>query len=392
LDELTAADPFLAIAEALYDHLIELAEINLHGIASEIGLGQEGSQLQEDKLANRLRLLPLEAHRQGFRFVICLDHLDKSDLLDNGHDMQQLEPVAAHASLIIATRERLGRTASGMAASPIVLRLKPIQVPLLSLQAAEQLLDAPTEGEDLRFSEDDKQLLITFVGRHPLLLWYAAEEAYEILAESSRSGSAGLTENDARARIEPVLLPVFDKLWDDYGTNLELYHRLHFDSSLQLDEEARKAKRRATRQQLQRAGLIYEVPGEDRKCNYFSPLFESYVIDRVGDLTVLKPEPPPKPLAPARRMEPGDVLKKLGLQQNSNEANVLFMLLDNAGHVLSKEQLIEDVWDGQASEHGLRTTINRLRDKLDEFEGEIPGKIKTHRGKGYSFEWPDAAP
>ncbi|MCL9782715.1 winged helix-turn-helix domain-containing protein [Vibrio sp. S4M6] len=69
----------------------------------------------------------------------------------------------------------------------------------------------------------------------------------------------------------------------------------------------------------------------------------------------------------------------------TNESELLRYFLDHPGDILSKEQLIENVWTkrGTVVEEGsLMTAISLLRKSLGDNKGDI---IKTMRGKGYLF-------
>ena len=64
---------------------------------------------------------------------------------------------------------------------------------------------------------------------------------------------------------------------------------------------------------------------------------------------------------------------------------LLLVLVENAGQVLSKDQIIDVVWPGQiVTDTALVKQILRLRKILDDQQREIPF-IETHRGVGYRF-------
>jgi DNA-binding response OmpR family regulator len=69
------------------------------------------------------------------------------------------------------------------------------------------------------------------------------------------------------------------------------------------------------------------------------------------------------------------------------EFDVLRMLAEAAGSVVTREQLIEDVWDENwwGSTKTLDVHINSIRRKLGEQAGE-PSRITTIRGVGYRLE------
>jgi two-component system response regulator RegX3 len=71
------------------------------------------------------------------------------------------------------------------------------------------------------------------------------------------------------------------------------------------------------------------------------------------------------------------------------EFELLALLLDNAGRVLTRETLIDRVWgpDYVGDTKTLDVHIKRLRAKV-EFEPSTPTRIVTIRGLGYKFEVP----
>ncbi len=68
------------------------------------------------------------------------------------------------------------------------------------------------------------------------------------------------------------------------------------------------------------------------------------------------------------------------------ESKLLFLLLRNAGRVVTNETLLAKAWDGdeEAYEEGLRVHISRLRAKIESDPGK-PQYIQTKRGVGYRF-------
>jgi DNA-binding response OmpR family regulator len=68
------------------------------------------------------------------------------------------------------------------------------------------------------------------------------------------------------------------------------------------------------------------------------------------------------------------------------ESKLLFLLLRNAGRVVTNETLLAKAWDGdeEAYEEGLRVHISRLRAKIEIDPGK-PQYIQTKRGVGYRF-------
>ena len=70
-----------------------------------------------------------------------------------------------------------------------------------------------------------------------------------------------------------------------------------------------------------------------------------------------------------------------------NEQKLLKVFLDNKGHILTRDTLIDRLWgnDGEfVDENALSVTINRLRSKIDTDKNEK--HINTVYGQGYKFE------
>lgn len=70
------------------------------------------------------------------------------------------------------------------------------------------------------------------------------------------------------------------------------------------------------------------------------------------------------------------------------EQRILYLLVFNEGHIITRERLLEWVWpDGTeyVEDNALSVGIRRLRDKLEETPSK-PVNIKTVYGKGYIWE------
>jgi two-component system OmpR family response regulator len=76
------------------------------------------------------------------------------------------------------------------------------------------------------------------------------------------------------------------------------------------------------------------------------------------------------------------------IELSPTEYRLLRYLMHNTGRVLSRPQIIEQVWDyGYAIEpSGVETYISYLRRKLDDREGRL---IRTVRGVGYALREPE---
>ena len=74
------------------------------------------------------------------------------------------------------------------------------------------------------------------------------------------------------------------------------------------------------------------------------------------------------------------------VELTKNESRILFSLARNRGKILSRDQIINDLWDSElfVDDNTLTVNMTRLRAKL-----ELLGKaqaIKTKRGQGYLLE------
>ena len=76
------------------------------------------------------------------------------------------------------------------------------------------------------------------------------------------------------------------------------------------------------------------------------------------------------------------------VELSKTEQKLLRILVENKGNTVTRELLIDRVWDGDSEYvdgHALTVTIKRLRDKLGE-DGSDPRHIKTVYGIGYSYQ------
>lgn len=73
------------------------------------------------------------------------------------------------------------------------------------------------------------------------------------------------------------------------------------------------------------------------------------------------------------------------IELSKTEQRLLRLLVENQGHVLPREMLLERVWSGSAEyveENALSVTVKRLRDKLEDTPSK-PRFLKTVYGIGY---------
>ena len=76
------------------------------------------------------------------------------------------------------------------------------------------------------------------------------------------------------------------------------------------------------------------------------------------------------------------------IELSKTEQRILYLLVFNAGQILTRERLLEWVWpDGTeyVEDNALSVGIRRLRDKLEDIPSK-PFYIKTVYGKGYMWE------
>lgn len=68
---------------------------------------------------------------------------------------------------------------------------------------------------------------------------------------------------------------------------------------------------------------------------------------------------------------------------SKNEFSILYYLIKNQGRIVSRDELMDHLWDCNdfIDDNTLTVNINRLRKKLE--EAGIQGAIQTRRGQGY---------
>ena len=75
------------------------------------------------------------------------------------------------------------------------------------------------------------------------------------------------------------------------------------------------------------------------------------------------------------------------IELSKTEQKLLHILIKNRGHILTRSQLVDNIWTDGAeyvNENALSVTVKRLRDKLEE-NPSVPVYIKTIYGIGYSW-------
>ena len=68
---------------------------------------------------------------------------------------------------------------------------------------------------------------------------------------------------------------------------------------------------------------------------------------------------------------------------SKNEFSILYYLVKNQGRIVSRDELMDYLWDCNdfIDDNTLTVNINRLRKKLE--EAGLKGAIQTRRGQGY---------
>ena len=101
-----------------------------------------------------------------------------------------------------------------------------------------------------------------------------------------------------------------------------------------------------------------------------------------GDLDILKVEDITVNLREAKVLKNGDDIYLTAL-----EYRLFLTLLQNQGRVLTRDQLLESIWDVSGdfvNDNTLTVYIKRLRDKIED-NSQNPTIIKTIRGMGYQI-------
>jgi DNA-binding response OmpR family regulator len=137
-----------------------------------------------------------------------------------------------------------------------------------------------------------------------------------------------------------------------------------------------------------------EIGADDYVTKPFSPL---ELLARIKAVLRRADLPPPT------RAMPSFVADELAVNFDSHEVTkrgapialtaleyrLLYHLIRNAGHVMSREALLARVWGDEYRDHSdyLKVYISRLRSKLED-DAEHPRYILTERGLGYRFARP----
>ena len=74
------------------------------------------------------------------------------------------------------------------------------------------------------------------------------------------------------------------------------------------------------------------------------------------------------------------------VELTKNEVRILALLMRRAGTIVSREDLMRELWDSEAfvDDNTLTVNVNRLRGALAKMG--VEGFLVTHRGQGYSVQ------
>ena len=78
--------------------------------------------------------------------------------------------------------------------------------------------------------------------------------------------------------------------------------------------------------------------------------------------------------------------KNSKIELTKNDFRIMHILLENAGHIVSRDELMKQLWESDEfiDDNTLTVNITRLRKKLEEFG--LIDFIKTKKGIGYIIE------
>ena len=71
------------------------------------------------------------------------------------------------------------------------------------------------------------------------------------------------------------------------------------------------------------------------------------------------------------------------LELTRNEFKILYLLVEKRGSIVSRDEMMNGLWDSELfiDDNSLTVNINRLRNKLK--EAGLESVIETKRGQGY---------
>ena len=366
-------NPFQEIARKSIETLKERNIIDLTSIASKIYLGQDVSDLGNKEIQSTLRFLIPYLSENKYRLLLCIDHLERTDFLKRQENIRFLSFMAEFSSTIIATRNVIMDIFPGVVESPIAHKLRVKVLGLIDEPSAMELLAWSPRQERPSFSEEDRTHIVKIIGQHPYLLILAAYEAFELLRSPSKKI---ITANDVRNLIGGTLDSQFEYYWLEFKNQLIRFFEIKNKKIGEDDWDTRKQI-----STLQKAAIIIEDPTARNNFTIFSVAFEDFIRNK------LEKENLTNDLQPSNKIiEKNEILDQLSLTDGTKEGQLLLILLDNPGKMISDLELLEKIWGDIDAKHALDTTVARLRNKIKQSPFKIPGKLVRYRNRGLSFE------
>ncbi|WP_432661805.1 response regulator transcription factor [Wukongibacter baidiensis] len=119
--------------------------------------------------------------------------------------------------------------------------------------------------------------------------------------------------------------------------------------------------------------LVARVKAHIRRCNNYDNPVKNRNTIKFGDIKIDRA---------ARRVTKDNTEVSL----STTEFNLLLFFLDNRNTVLTRKQILNNVWESELYDRNTVTTyVKRLRDKVED-DRSNPKYIKSVRGIGYIFE------
>ena len=204
------------------------------------------------------------------------------------------------------------------------------------------------------------------------LTWRLQRAGHEV--SSSQTGTGGLTL--ARERAPDLIL--LDVMLPDLG-GVAVCRTLRSERATQ---DVPIIMLTACGEEIDRV-VAFEVGADDYVVKPFSPRELLLRIDAV--LRRAEPAPAASVLTAGElRLETEAHRVQLGkddVELSPMEFQLLRVLMSNPGRLLSREDLVRQVWNRSVAERTVDTSVKRLRRKLER-EGD---RIETLRGAGYRF-------